>query len=412
MMERDFTFRCYDNTTFTGFLDNYESITWNTNLKDAGDCEIVMALNNVDFNVIDVGFIVMNPNRAKMVQYSGIGGAGRISDVWRSIDVVEACFITSKTISQENGTVTFKGKTLDWEWDQRIWALPVQVYADQFINTIFDTVASICVFEEHEPLRSRRMVHAMMSLPNGNFYPIGEELSVAYKSGRVLLQNAIDMWEKAHDGDIEGVSGLYIPTITVDETDHIFELNPDCICIDRTARKTINGYEIIPVVFSTSFDNVFNVELTKDVEDFKNVAFVAGEGEGTARVTVWAPEQDPGFALMDRRELFVDARDLRSADYATSTQYQNALKQRGIEKLVGQVDTYAFEVPQDSTSHFRDDFYLGDMLSVRLPEFDVTLGVRVTSATETYSKEGYTCDLTFGTMKQTLSQRLNQKFGN
>lgn len=61
--------------------------------------------------------------------------------------------------------------------------------------------------------------------------------------------------------------------------------------------------------FSTSMGNVYDIELATGVTDFKNVAVVAGEGEGSLRaVKIVSLGTVTGE---NRREMYVDARDLQ-----------------------------------------------------------------------------------------------------
>ena len=75
---------------------------------------------------------------------------------------------------------------------------------------------------------------------------------------------------------------------------------------DRTDRQTENSWAI----FSDSFYNVKNAVYDRDESDCNNVAYVAGEGEGAARVITKVDIRTS--AEEERRELYVDARDLQS----------------------------------------------------------------------------------------------------
>ena len=104
---------------------------------------------------------------------------------------------------------------------------------------------------------------------------------------------------------------------------------------DRTDDQTENSWAI----FSDSFYNVKNAVYDRDESEYKNFAYVAGEGEGSARVIVEVDLRSS--ADEERRELYVDARDLQSTyqDDAgdehtyTADQYKALLRQRGLEKL-------------------------------------------------------------------------------
>lgn len=100
--------------------------------------------------------------------------------------------------------------------------------------------------------------------------------------------------------------------------------------IDRTQTQEENSF----AVFSASFSTSGAFEFLSDSTDARNFAYIFGEGEGDARVSVIldlrSDEDEP------LRELYVDARDLRSDDggYQMSAQaYRNLLLSRGRQRL-------------------------------------------------------------------------------
>lgn len=101
--------------------------------------------------------------------------------------------------------------------------------------------------------------------------------------------------------------------------------------LDRTQAQEENGF----AVFSSSFSSSGDFDLLSDSTDYRNFATVAGEGEGEDRTVVTLDlRTDPTEAL---RELYVDARDLRSDDGSgtpmTEEEYREALLARGRQRL-------------------------------------------------------------------------------
>lgn len=64
-----------------------------------------------------------------------------------------------------------------------------------------------------------------------------------------------------------------------------------------------------PVVLSSSMEDILDSTYYSNKKDFKNIALVAGEGEGDERVRTTAG--DNTLSGYNRRELYVDARDLQ-----------------------------------------------------------------------------------------------------
>ena len=116
------------------------------------------------------------------------------------------------------------------------------------------------------------------------------------------------------------------------------------------------------VVFSPQFDNVVNSNYIDNTSEMKNVTLVAGEGEGSARKTVIVGDKEN----LERRELFTDARDMRSSEYGTGSKYTNALKTRGTNKLVENSRVTSYEGQVESTRQFvyGKDFFMGDIIQM------------------------------------------------
>ena len=111
------------------------------------------------------------------------------------------------------------------------------------------------------------------------------------------------------------------------------------------------------VTFSNEYNNLLDSDYTNDTTNYCNVTLVAGEGQGSNRVTQVVGE---GKGL-DRKELFTDARDL-SATGTTAAKYLVQLKQRGNEKLAELKNTEAFQgtVVPDILYKYGVDYSIGD----------------------------------------------------
>lgn len=135
--------------------------------------------------------------------------------------------------------------------------------------------------------------------------------------------------------------------------------------VDRSYSQPSYPY----VVFSPKFDNLLSSEYKASVSNYKTAALVAGEGEGVARRTRTVTKGSPTATGVNRRELFVDARDISSevdGDPLTTTQYNNLLDQRGREKLTEFDVETSFEggVDDRSTYQYGTHFNLGDIVQV------------------------------------------------
>lgn len=130
--------------------------------------------------------------------------------------------------------------------------------------------------------------------------------------------------------------------------------------------------------YSLQYGNLSEVKYSLSDIQYYNVALVAGQGEGDERVTVYAG--NTSLTGTDRIELFVDARDLQQDENGGETldEYKARLVARGEEKLLeaAKINTIEFLIDETRAA-------LGDVVSVRLPEFGITRKVRVVSRTIT-----------------------------
>lgn len=181
-------------------------------------------------------------------------------------------------------------------------------------------------------------------------------------------------------------SGLgYIARLDVPNRRWAFEVYKRA---DKSVTQTAGPY----VLFSDEFGNIDGPQYTYNEQAFKNYAYVAGEGEGSARVIVEV-DQTGGEP---RRELWVDARDLQKGEL-TDTQYQAKLIQRGLEKLAEAARAESFEAAAVDTANFEylTDWDLGDILSFE--KWGIILNQRITEVEEVYENSVATITPVCGT---------------
>lgn len=166
---------------------------------------------------------------------------------------------------------------------------------------------------------------------------------------------------------------------------------------DRQQKKLLfdvwEGAEKPNAKFAEAFGNLANLILQQSDVDFKNVAYVGGEGEGTERVYVICG--NTSSTGLERHELFVDARDLRQEELSAA-EYNALLQQRGLEKLneKNQKLAVSFDVDPD---RFGVDYDLGDVIYSILPEDNLKLFVRVIAFEEVCEKNKIKVSVTVGT---------------
>jgi hypothetical protein len=122
---------------------------------------------------------------------------------------------------------------------------------------------------------------------------------------------------------------------------------------DLTPSQGVNP----PVIFSPEFDNVKMLGYRYSTLDSKNLAYVGGQGSAATRTIV----QVGNASGINRREFFIDARDLETTEQLT---------QRGNEKLAELGEELVMEVENLPNGPFKYliDFDLGDIVHVNYPD--------------------------------------------
>ena len=171
-----------------------------------------------------------------------------------------------------------------------------------------------------------------------------------------------------------------------------------------TGNLTVTLYAgaISQAVFSREFENLTSQIYTQSAMDYANTALIGGEGEGASRVLASIADST-GEA---RREVFVDAKDLRQEDFGAG--YSSALLYRGQNRLSELAMAHSFdaEINPHGNLCYKVDFDLGQVVTVLSKKWGVTLLARITEIEESYDASGQTLNIVFGKGALSLLQKM------
>ncbi|WP_442916957.1 siphovirus ReqiPepy6 Gp37-like family protein [Lysinibacillus sp. 54212] len=179
--------------------------------------------------------------------------------------------------------------------------------------------------------------------------------------------------------------------------------------VDRSANQLI----VPPAKFSTEFETLKSMSYAESKIDYKNVAIVAGQGEGIERRIVTV-----GNAVgRDRYELFVDARDVsEETEGDNPTQRPDAdviadLEKRGEEKLNECTQTVYCEgqALQSRNLKFERDYFLGDIVTQQNKGWGIEMDARITSVKEVVEPGKTDVELTFDNDRPTLISKIKNE---
>lgn len=177
-----------------------------------------------------------------------------------------------------------------------------------------------------------------------------------------------------------------------------------------------------PIEFSYSLSNLVRSTYEKDMKDYCNVTYVAGEGEGNDRT--WIEVYQDGIKGTDdewdavgwlRDELFVDARDLQKTTdnkSYTDAEYKEILTQRGKEKLKEHIVFVSYDstvTNENEKYKYGRDFYNGDFVTVVDNELGITVDAQITEVTKSREGSREILDITFGYRSIQINERLRRK---
>lgn len=167
------------------------------------------------------------------------------------------------------------------------------------------------------------------------------------------------------------------------------------------------------VELSIENENLLNESYENSNFDEATVAYVLGEGEGTDRKRVIVNDHLQG---MDRKEIYVDARDLQQnpdgGPALTDNEYRELLKRRGLSKLSERQRILQLNGTvnvNDKLYKFGKDYDLGDRISVKSEKFQMKYTAVLTSVQKTWDENGFHIDLIFGKESPTVFDILKRK---
>ncbi|KEY63594.1 siphovirus ReqiPepy6 Gp37-like family protein [Lactococcus cremoris] len=162
--------------------------------------------------------------------------------------------------------------------------------------------------------------------------------------------------------------------------------------------EIVKGKDLSDVVeFNVDFDNLLSESYESSNFDEATMAWIFGEGEGTARMNV---KLNDNLAGLEREEIYVDARDIQKQTQngsgkditLTDSQYKAALTSRGIEKLAEQEEVLTINGDIDLESNlfvYGKDYQIGDRVRFTSKLFNLTKTSVLAGINETWDSTGH-----------------------
>ena len=360
-----------NKVSLTDIIDEFNSLIWHTCYQSSGDFEIYCPINEKNSSV-NIGDFVRIPTCG-------------------DIGIIE--HIEKKYSTQDGYMLLLSGRMADSILDRRI------IYR-RIGNRPYPIILSGNVQKEIEYL-------IRVCFGNGYIGNTGLRNIALFDYGieRASSQTIIDDKEEPAEKQVTYENLLsYVQTLLVE-----YGLGIRAVLPDGTGEKKITltqyvGREL-EIVFSTEYDNLNSSEFIRDDTAYKNVALIAGEGEGSERQTTVL--NDAVYSGLDRYELYVDGStisktyndDSGEEQTYTELEYQNLLQQQGKSALTQTTKVITIGGDANVLSsgiEFRKDFYLGDIVTIEDKKIGIRERVRILEATEVQDNRGYTVEIVYG----------------
>lgn len=246
-------------------IDTCISFIWTNRYYQYGDFELYVPASDA---------ILEN---VKQDYYLQMYGSNRLM-------IVEKILI--ETDAEDGNTITISGRSLESILDRRvIWG---QTTLSGSLQDCVEKLLNDCIIA---PSNVNRKISNFIFKKSSDPTILAMKLEAQYTG-----DNLYDVIQKLCEERGIGFR------ITLNDTNQfVFEMY---VGVDRSYDQTSVPY----VVFSPRFDNVISSNYMESKSPLKNVALVGGEGEGSARRYTAVGN----LSGLDRRELFVDARDISS----------------------------------------------------------------------------------------------------
>lgn len=313
------------NTNFesVSVVDEFESLIWTDRYDRAGDFELYMSMDQNLLNYLRPDYYLWNASSEHTM-------------------IIEQINITSDV--EDGNKLLVSGRSLESILDRRvIWEQTV------FSGNLQEAIRAMLYENIINPSIAERRIDNFVFHESVDKQIASLTINAQY-TGDNLYDVICTLCEKNNIG---------FKIILNEANEFVFSLYAG---VDRSYGQSSNPY----VIFSPSYENIINSNYLEFKKGLKNVALVAGEGEGASRKTAIVGASHG----LERRELFTDARDISSdigrGSVMPDAQYLGQLVERGTDKLSENISVTFFEGEVEASRMFRygEDFFIGDIVQI------------------------------------------------
>ena len=337
------------NTSFErlAVIDYYISFIWTTRYYTSGDFELCVDVNEQNMALFVKDYYV-------------------VRDDDENVGIIEDIQIERNEDGQE--ILIVSGRFLDSILARRI--ISEQTTVTGSISSCINTLINQNVI--NPSISARKISNFVLGS-----YNISQTMKAQY-TGKNLMETVSKICE---------TYGIGFKVTLNNQHQFVFTLYEG---VNRTYDQSVNPW----VIFSDKYDNLLSAQYEENYKKVINAVLVAGEGEGTARRTLWVTDGDTGLA---RRESYKDQRQLQSDDGEISdAEYEALMQEAGEEDLTKYTAAFSGTVYFDGIT-YKEDVNVGDLCVIENSRWGIYLNSRLVEVIESVSESGeYSIVPTFG----------------
>lgn len=313
-----------------GFIDEYQSFIWTERYFTANDCELVVQATKKNIDMLKIGRFITHHQS-------------------RSGTICRICKVEVTTDANKGRWLIIKGEDLRMILNQRV---DTRLLASE--TTAREAIKSIIDDNFTNPTIQNRKVPNMY-FDNGSTTPTDAYVTEA---------GFYNCYEKI----VEICKNFNYGTkmIFIDEGDVVLLIFNIYYGVDRSRSQSTNP----AVIFSESMDALATTDYAEDYSTYKNLAIIAGEGDGADRQIERVTKSDD-YVGFTRREVFIDGKSLTKKTNdgeLTPAEYSAMLIQYAKDQLSFLEPTVSFSgTVANNIYKYKTDYNLGDIVTVESP---------------------------------------------
>jgi len=358
-----------------GVIDKIISLVWTRRYSETGGFKLLVPCTPEHVDILEMGMIVMRKDDDE---------AGQIRYIRCSMD------------GQGLETIEIQGSFLRWWLGKRLIQFHFQVR--DITQNIIKHIINDNVINPGDTARK---------IPNLYFGSISSFGREAFEYEPERWANVLETCELLAKGESIGLK-----IITDIETKSHFVEMYACRNLSES-----NGF-YTPRVFSAEYDNVVDQSFTQSTENKKTTIVVGGykldsspnaQRVVTVHHALQGHERDESY--LDCSSLTPQRKNEQGIDYyLNDMDYVNMLLRFGFDERAQRAEVLSFEGRLNPRSNlkYKEDFDLGDIVTVREKRWRKESDVRIEEIEETHEEGKEEINITFGEPLPTLAKKITQ----